>query len=639
MQKQRLSKKRREELLSAAQKRFKRVCEAEHESRLLMLEDLRFSFGDQWDEQERQRRKREKRPCMTVDRLGDVVRKSTKQLRTNRPSIKIMPEGSDDTDGAELLTDLIRSIEYNSGGAAPYIWAAEFALRQGFGAFRVSSIQGDDPWTQSLRIKRITNPYTVYFDEGGECPVKSDARYCFVSSYLDQEAFEQRYPKARKESFERGNVGERLEDWYLDDKVRIAEYWTREMVEQTVLLLSDGRTVAESDLTTDDYQLTIVKEGTAKVPRITRSVITGSQVLEGPYSWPGKYIPIIPVYGEEIVIEGKRSYRGLIRTAKDPQKMLNVARTTAAEINSQQPKAPWTLGESQLSANAIESFSRANTHDQPYLVYNDEDNPNPPQRQPPPLASQGITQEAMQYEQDVQRATGIYDASLAAPSNETSGRAILARQIAADDGLQVFADNLAASIEQAGRVLVDLIPTYYDTERVVRLVGEDGAERNEAVNVPELQWNGSAIQTITKNDLTRGQYDVRAVTGPSYQTKRLEAADSMMQFVQLAPNAFPLVADLVAMTQDWPMAEKFAERLRNMVPPGVLDEEDPEKQAAQAQQAEQQMQREMMTLALAMEKAMLENEKLRQEIEETEAATAEKEAKAEKLLVDMANGR
>lgn len=591
---ERMSAKKRENWLRQGRDDFKLAYNAESIWRPEALDDLRFSFGDQWDEDIRQEREQQNRPCETFDRLGDMIRKGMRQLRLSRPSIKVLPVEDADDETAEIYTDLIREIEYASGGSGPYLWAAETAMRCGYGVWEVCEHDSDtDVWNQDLRIRRAANPFLYYFDPNSRHPVKADARFAIKSCYYTEEEFKAKWPNASVGAdVSSGVLGESRELWYADGMVRVSKHWKRVPVMKTLVALSDGRVVYEDDLTEEDSDLTVVQSREVQTFEVWRWLQSGMDFLERPQKWPGRFIPCIPVYGEEANIEGQVSYRGLTRTAKGPQRAYNFARTTQLEIIAQQPKAPWLVGLSQVTERVRGYWARANDAKLPYLPYDDSKNGAAPLRQAPPVPSQGFFQEAMQSADDIQRATGIYDAALGAPSQEVSGRAILARQMGGDDGVMVFADNLSASVEQTGRILIDLIPHYYDAERVIRLRGEDDGQREVEVNAPELRFDPRTgeIEKIVKNDLTRGKYDVRVITGPGYKTRQLEAADSMMQFLQAVPAAFPFVADLVAKSQQWPNAEEFAERLKAMVPPGVLDEDDPEKQAAQIRQMQMQMQ-------------------------------------------------
>jgi hypothetical protein len=79
--------------------------------------------------------------------------------------------------------------------------------------------------------------------------------------------------------------------------------------------------------------------------------------------------------------------------------------------------------------------------------------------------------------------------------------------------------------------MADLIPKVYSTQRIIRTIREDGSTQNVAINqqtqpLPEhAKELGEQAQGIMHvYDLTSGKYDVTCESGPSYTTKREEAA-------------------------------------------------------------------------------------------------------------------
>lgn len=617
-------------MLREARERFDRAHDAESNMRLDMIDDLRFKNGDQWDESTRAQREAEDRPCLTVNRLNQFHRLVMGNIRQNSPSMKVMPvDSGDDVEVAELLEDLIRQIEHESRAKQAYMWAADRQVACGYGAFRVvNETASDDVFEQVLRIKRIRNPFTVYFDPDAQELTRQDAKFCFVTETISKTEFEARWPDATVSDFSGSETGETYERWYTQDSVRVAEYWRKVPVTKTLWLLSDGRTVDADKLTEEDFYavqnglLQVVREREAKSHKVMYSKIAGGEELEKAKEWPGRYIPIIPVYGEEEDIEGVTTYKGIIRDAKDPQRLYNYWNTTNAELIALQPRAPYLITQKQLEGHKG-WWKLAGKTNVPYLPYNpDPQAPGAPQRQPPPQISTAVIQMQAQSQDDMKASTGIYDSALGNASNETSGRAILARQAQTDTGTFVYMDNLAAAIEHCGRILVDLIPHIYDTQRIVRVRGEDGEEKAVPVNQPVMTQQGPQIL----HDLTRGKYDVRIVVGPSYATKRAEAAESMIQFIQAIPGAGAISGDLIAKNMDWPGADQFAERLKKLLPPG-MDEDAPPQQP-------DPMQKQMAMLQMALQEAELQLK--RAEAEDKIADAMESRADAAKKMAEAA---
>jgi hypothetical protein len=268
-------------------------------------------------------------------------------------------------------------------------------------------------------------------------------------------------------------------------------------------------------------------------------------------------------------------------------------------------------------------WAQANRANRPYLPYNADPQAGAPSRVQPPVSSEAMMTEAQMASEDMKRTTGIYDASLGAKSNETSGRAILARKEESQNATSIYADNMVKAVAHTGRILTDMIPKVYDTKRTIRILGEDGQEKMETINALFMAQDGP----MPYNDMKVGKYDIRIQVGPSYNTKREESRDGMMEFLRVNPAAAPLVSDLIAKSQDWPDSDRFAERLRKALPPGVAEDEQEEmtpeqammkQQAMQAQQQQMQMQQGMEALA----------------VREAEAKTAKAEADAKKAVAE-----
>ena len=373
--------------------------------------------------------------------------------------------------------------------------------------------------------------------------------------------------------------------------------------------------------------MNVVRTRKVDVPQVKWAKITGAEVLEGPLDIPARWIPVFTVTGEEWHL-GEETYRSsVIRFARDAQQLYNYGRSAHAELISLQPKAPYLVTTKQVAG--LETFwNEANSKNRPYLPYNPDEKAGAPQRASPPVASSGLLQEIAIAAEDMKATTGIFDASLGNQSNETSGIAIQRRQMEAQNGTSVYADNMVKAILQTGKVLVDMIPKVYDTQRVVQILNESDQEKMVAINTVLQSQNG----VVSVNDLTKGRYDVKISVGPSYETKREAAADGMMQFIRAVPQAAAVTSDLIALAQDWPDADKFAERLRKTLPTGMLSEENmtPEEIEArdQAAQIEQQQAAQLQQMAQAKAQA---------EIRGDMASAAQDEADARKTELESAS--
>lgn len=586
---------RKERILQQARERFRRAEEAEAAFRREALEDQRFMAGEQWDPAIRNARALDGRPCLTINRLPQFKRQVTNEQRQNKPAIQVNPVGDGaDVETAETIQGVVRHIEILSHADAAYDTAGDAQTTGGRGFIRVVADYADPKsFDQELFIRRVANAFSVYYDPSSTEADGSDAQWCFVVEDLLPEDFRRQYPNselASLASFE--SVGDGAPGWLARDAVRVAEYWYVERERRTLALLADGSTAFLEDLPPG---APVVRTRETHVPRVKWCKIDALEVLEE-RDWPGKWIPVVPVYGDETVVDGQRQWAGIVRYARDSQRMYNYWATAETEMIALAPRAPFIGQEGQFEGHE-EQWRQANVRNFPYLEYkptgaNGQLAP-PPARQPyePPIAA--ISTARGQSADDMKATTGIYDASLGAQSADRSGRAILARQKEGDVANFHFIDNLARAIGQVGRILVDLIPRIYDAPRILRIVKPDGTHEMVPVN-QEFRKTENSIPKLY--DLTTGQYDVTVSVGPSYMSKRQEAAESMMQLVQSYPALMQIAGDLLVTNMDWPGAKEIAARLKKTLPPALQADEDGERQqqplSPQAQAAVQQLARQ-----------------------------------------------
>ena len=569
------------DIIEEAQEHFALAQESESDNRQQYIDDMRFArLGKQWPDKVRLEREREGRPVLTINRMPSFARQVINDSRQNRPSIKVHPVDSQaDPKTAEVLSGLIRNIETTSNADVAYDTAVENAVYGGWGYIRISmDYAHDDSFDMDICIKRVVNPLTIYGDPTSEAADSSDWNRAFVTELLDDDEFEETYKGAEAVSFDANTHDDRDEG----EQVRVAEYWCREEEPVKLLKLSTGMILPEKRFA--EHQdvfaaagITVVGDRESKTHKVVQRILSGAEVLKETV-WPGRFIPIIPVYGEEIHVEGKRYWKSLIHDAKDAQRMMNYWRTSSTELVALAPKSPWVGPKGFANADPTK-WATANTRTHAYMEYSGQ---QAPQRIPFMGPDAGSMQEALNASDDMKAITGIYDASLGARSNETSGRAIMARQREGDVGTFHFQDNLARGIRHTGRILIDLIPAVYTGPRVVRVMGEDQKPQSVQVNQPMQQPDGSTAML----DLAAGKYDLTVSAGPGFTSRREEAANQMTEFIRVFPAAAPALGDLLAKNLDWPQADEVAKRLQAMMPP-QMQGQDPRMQ--QAQQQMQQM--------------------------------------------------
>lgn len=569
-----------DDILRLARERYQRGIDGDSENRDRDELDRKFYKGEQWDETDR--RLRNGRPTITINRCPQFVKQITGEMRQNKPAIRVLPV-DDQTDPklAEVYTAIVRHIESQSDAHRTYAKSGEQAVIGGIGWFRILTDYLDDKsFDQEILVKHIRNPLSVVVDPGAMELTRCDMQWAFVSELVEEEAFKAVYPDANLAGWDIGD--DVMANWRSDKKVRVAEYWVREQKERELLLLSDGSTrYGDEELTLEDMAalqgVEIVNKRKVKSWKVKCYKITANEVLEQ-YDWAGSYIPLIPVIGEEVEVGDEVFRHGLIHHAKDSQRAYNFARSAMIEHVAGQPKAPY-LATATMVANHKAQWESLNTSNPPVLLY-DPDPKAPggrPVREQPPTFAAAWYQEAQIADGDMKATTGIYDASLGRQSNETSGRAIMARDQQGETGSYVYVDNLSAAIRHAGKILLEMIPEIYTGERIIRIMGEDGAiEGYERINtrLPD--------GTVWK-DISVGQFDLEVTTGPAFATKRMEAADKMMALVQSVPAIGQIGADMIVKALDMPYGEKLAERLAiALVPPGM--DEDVDKKRMEMQQ-------------------------------------------------------
>lgn len=572
-------------LISEVKKNFDRSIRVDGSNRELALDDIRFvdEEGAQWDKETL--RNRGTRPAYTFDRTSIAIDQVKGDQRQNMPQIKILPvDNKSDRKVAHIYEGLIRAIERGSSARAAYNTGFDFALKGGFGAWRIYPKYSDDGFDQELCISRIENPFTVHFDPSAKDFLKRDAWWGLITERIGRDQFEAEHSDTDMKSLDL-SVQDR--DWLSSDEVRVAEYYKRIRTEKTIAMLSDGRIMDYDEIKLIEEELANPPLGSGLEPvkvlkkRKTDSTfirwwkVYGGGVLEGPIDYQWKYIPIVPCYGRVSNIEGKRKYRGLVRKAKDAQKAYNSTQTAALEAGFSVPKAPYFVTPNQIKG--FEGQWRQASATNPLLLYYNSDSKLPnggkPSREAMPEIPVAMIALASQAADNIKAATGKFGPSLGEPqANELPG-AIQQRNTEGDVSSFEFMDNHAESIKYTGEILVDMIPKVYDGQRIVRILGIDG--REDFVEINQRMPDGKLA-----NDLSVGHYDVAVDLGPSYTTQRQQAADNLMKLAGLSPQVQQLASDLIAKYLDGEGSEELERRLRipliqqGIIPPDQLTDEE-----------------------------------------------------------------
>lgn len=614
---------------------FLKLCnDADTMNRQEGLEDLKFVNGDQWPVELQNSRNLESRPVLTINKLDGYCRQVTNQQRQQRPRIKVHATNNEaDVKTAQVIEGMCRHIEVNSNADNAYDIAFDHAVRMGWGYWRVTTnYVKEDSFDQEIYIDSIPNPFTVYFDPNSERVDGSDAERCLITTMMSKEKFRKLYPDNDDgTSFTQRGTGDSQSEWITKEDIRLAEYFYVHRESATLYQLSNGTSTfadgKDFKARLEAAGIQIVGERKSYKRTIKWKKLTAVEVIEE-RDWPGQYIPVVPVYGRHVVIGDKRHKFGMVRHAKDAQRMYNFWQTTITESVALAPKAKWIMAEGQDEGHESE-WAAANVKSFPLLRYKQTDidgQPAPPpqrlQPEPPPA---GVMAAAAGINTDIATLMGIYDPSQQLPGN-ISGKALNGQQQQVDLTNFDFYDNLTKSIAQTGKIILDLIPHIYDSQRVMRIIGDDG--KPDLVEINKATQDAEGVFKVM-HDMTVGQYDVVMDTGPGFNSKREAAVEAMMPLVTGNPELFKVAGDLVFRNMDFPGAEVIADRLAASNPMSQIDDKSPVPPQVQMQlkanQAQmQQMQQQLQQLQMVI--------KQRQDIEQVK-----QDAETKRVLIKETN--
>lgn len=616
-----------ERIVREARERWKRCAEWEGSARKLYVEDVKFCEADpdhrewQWPDTQLRKRDDAKAPSLVINKTRQHCLQIVNDARQNKAQIRIRPVGDGATyEAAKVFEGVCRHIEYISNAMEAYDAATWHQVTGGWGYWRVVTDYIDaKSFDQDIYIRRIHDPLSVYLDPDIQEFDGSDARFGFVFRDMPRELFEAEFPKWKDEAG-LAPLGNDPDGWSDKSQVRIAEYYRKSDQADTLLFIADplsgqATQVLESEIEAGRDAL---PPGTVilKERAVTRDVVEWFKIVGGDKiveraTWPGSYIPLVRVIGEETVIDGQLDRKGHTRALKDPQRMYNYWSSAATEHIALQSKSPFVGPNAAFEGN--ESWKTANTENYAFLGYNhmdDEGNPIPaPVRQAPPQSSAAYIEGMRTAQQELMMASGQYQSQFGENENAKSGVAIQTRQRQGDNATYHYIDHLAQAIRFTGRILIDLIPKVYDTPRLIKIMAESGDENEVNVNPqapqPHMQLvdgqpasaeqvkaaqadpdMADKVQTIFNPSV--GRYEVEADIGPAFATKRQEAFQAFSDVMANNPAAFQLAGDIWMRNGDFPGADEFAERLKRTIPPNVLGEGPPPQLAAMQQQFEQQ---------------------------------------------------
>jgi len=636
-----------DDFLAEVREKFERATESEEDNRKRARENIKFSrMREQWDDRVKKDREACGLPCLTFDHTNIFVRQVVNTARMNRPAITVVPADSGaDKETAEIMSGLIRNIEVSSDADIAYDTAIENAVAGAFGYFRINlAYTSEDSFDKDITIEAIPDAFTVYGDPDAESVDASDWNCAFIVKRIPEDDYKRDYKDASKADF--ADLKELGSPWYDDDGVAIAEYWHREQVTSQIVALSNDTVVklSEYEERAKEYaamvpSVTIVgKPREVKSHKVTQYIVNGVEVLET-VEWPGKYIPIVAVYGDTVVLEGKRHFYSLIDGAIDAQRNHNYWESCITGAIALAPVSPFIGPEGAFDA-APEKWANIND---PSIATVEYAGPVRPSREPPPAYQGAMIERAQTAIAEMKAIIGLHEPSLGERSGADSGVAIRSLQRQGDVATFHFLDNLTRSIRHAGRILLDLIGKVYTTPRVLRVLGEDmqpqvvqaAPQEMQQEMLIKAQMRGQEIARIY--DLTAGKYDLVVKAGPSFGTQREYAQAEIVEIIRAFPDSAPILGPMYLENSDWPGATEAAEQLKALAA-GQMGGEQPQGSDPQLMAQMQQMAQQLQALAQENEALkrgeMLKAEELRIKGFEAETRRFEAQAKAENDALD-----
>ena len=623
-----------EKLVKLAKERYKRARDSQSDENSRFKANMQFTYlpDSQWPDTIKKQRELDGRPCLSVNRMPVFVRSIVNNYKQNTSGVKVLPaDDGADKKTAEILTGLIRNIETQSNASQIKGQALGYAVAGNKGFYRVLTEYTEGTFEQEIKLAPIVNTLSVTYDCDDTSLDGSGWKWAFVEDLLSKEEFESKYPDEDVD----GWPTEMQDGWTQDncEKIRICEYFYKEMEPVTLCLLENGDTVREDDL---QEGMQVVDTRQSEQPVVRWCILGGSakEPLEKK-EWAGKYIPIIPIWGDQQWIDGKRRLFSAMEYSQDAQRMLNFWRSTETELLSLQNKAPYMLTPTEVEGHESQ-WTGANATNSPYLLFNaDPQAGGRPQRAGFPSPPSGVLQGAANAAQDIMDTSGIQEAGLGMQSNETSGRAINARAAQGDKASFQFLDNAIHADRYCGVILVDLIPRIIDTPRVVRTLGYDGTEQMKKVNQEVIEKDDYGQEINKIYDLSVGKYDVVASSAPSFASLRAEGQQVIADMVQGNPNLMMQAGDIIMKTMDMPYADEMSERLKKFLPEGIAEkseEEGPTMPPEIAQQMEQmQMQMQQMDAMLQQQAAQLADKQAELQIKQAELQIKQFDAETKRI--------
>lgn len=603
-------------LLSTARARLASAQRAEKNNREEATTDLSFKVGGrlQWNSDAYQERRDNNKPALTINQLDVFSNQVNNEIRQSQPSLHITPKRDATKETAEVQEGMVRAIQYDSDAELALDMAARYAVDSSFGCFRMmTEISDAETGEQEIKVSPVYDPSTAYCDPTAKKPTREDAKWWILLEAMPKIEYREMFPDSSAEANNFFPGKAEFADWMNpskeSDDILVANYYCVEKINSDDVAygaeLNDDATPAAKL----EHRRRLAYARVAKYNQdrgldhmVVKHLLNGVEELEPPVPLPGKWIPIFPVYGEETWVKGMRYISSLLRNSRDAQVLYNWASTKMAETLAMASTNPYLVTPRMVN-NQESSWKNINNSNKTYLLYNpDEKVPEGPKKvwSEPPI--QALSAEKTQARQEIRDTIGLQDPALGRSQFAgQSGVAVGNLQRAGATATYHYQDNLKRTVKYWGKVLLFWIPFYYDTEREVRILGEDMESEIVRVNTPGPYVDPTTGRTY-HHQLDKGRYEVICEMAPAAQTARQEKDAMFAQFLQSNSDLVDLYAYLYFKNSDTAGASEAADLVQRAIAmkmPGLFqDDQDalPPAAAAQMQAMQAQLQQQGGTI-------------------------------------------
>lgn len=598
---------------SESMRAFNMVQSSVRIERLQCLADRRFYSiaGAQWEGS--LARQFENKPKFEVNKVQAAVFKVINEYRNNRIGVRFIPrDGSKDDKLTDACNGLYRADEQDSTADEAYDNAFEEGVAGGFGAWRLRAVLEDeysDNEYQRIRMEPIFDAdSTVFFDRDAKRQDKSDAKHCWVLVPMTWDSYKETYNDDPTTWPKEIHLTEF--DWMIpNDTVYVAEYYKVEAVNEARYIYRSA-TGEEASYGKEDFEddeelvARLLATGWAEIRRdkikckkIHKYLMSGGKILDDQGYIAGNNIPIVPFFGKRWVVDNVERCQGVVRPAKDTQRLKNMQISKLAEISAKSAVEKPIFAPEQVTGFAV-MWADDNIADNPYLLANPITDaagtpvaygatsytkvPNIP---PAMAALLQVTDTDMK---DLLGATESVDQMNA----NQSGVAVEMVQGRIDMNSFIYMSNMGKAVKRSAEIWLGMAKELFVEEGRKMKTMTDQKEVGQ-IEIMRPVIDPETAATVYENDLGNSQLEVYIEVGPSSSSRRnsvVRAVSGMMGLTQ-DPETLQVLSHVALMNMEGEGIEDMRKwsrsKLLNM---GVVTPTEEEQQILADQQAQQAQQ-------------------------------------------------